>query len=76
MDQMFSLCSNKSCVSKGGCPRNCVCHYGQDPLRPWFSTLLMLRPFDTMSYVVLTSSHKIILLLLHIVVSLRLCIML
>ena len=35
------------------------------PPNQWLSTFLMLRPFNTVPHVVVTSNHKIILLLLH-----------
>ena len=43
---------------------------GQSPttlfaFEQWFSTFLMLQPFNMVPHVVVTPTHKIILLLLH-----------
>jgi len=37
----------------------------RNPLHQWFSTFLMLWPFNTGAHVIVTSNHKIISLLLH-----------
>jgi hypothetical protein len=40
-------------------------YYQYKSLKEWFSTFLMLWPFNTVLHVVVTSNHKIISLLLH-----------
>ena len=35
------------------------------PVEQWFSTFLILRPFNTVPHLVVTPNHKIILLLIH-----------
>ena len=44
-----------------------ACQVGSvlNTVEQWFSTFLMLRPFNTVPHVVVTSNHKIISLLLH-----------
>lgn len=44
-----------------------VCHHTwlHIPLEQWFSTFIMLRPFNTAPHVVVIPKHKVISLLLH-----------
>ena len=55
-----NCCCENICVDIG---RKQLSH--SDPLEQWFSTFLMLRPFNTVPHVVVTPNHEVISLLLY-----------